>query len=41
MDFILEVVVVAAAGYIGYQVGRIVGYEEGLTQRNRRNSHVN
>ena len=41
MDFILEVVVVAAAGYVGYQVGRIVGYEQGLRQRNGRNSHAN
>ncbi|MCY2987898.1 MAG: hypothetical protein NTY19_08565 [Planctomycetota bacterium] len=33
MNCILGLAVVAAAGYIGYQLGRIVGYEEAVSGR--------
>jgi hypothetical protein len=32
MDFLLGLALVSAAGYVGYQVGKIVGYEEAVSR---------
>ena len=35
MSCIIQLALVAAAGYIGYEIGRRVGYEEAMSQHRR------